>query len=197
MSKSGFSEESSNIIMASWRGSTQRTYKHYIKRWIQFCIQWERNFIEPSVNNLIDFLTMLFNEGKNYNSICVARSAVSALSLTSQMSIGSHQLVKRFLAGAFNLKPALPKNKVTWDPQIVLNFLKTWSPANNLSLLQLSIKVTLLCLLVSSQRGQTIHLIDIRNMSWERDRVICRFGDLMKTSTPKEHQSQIILKICQ
>ena len=136
---------------------------------------------------------MLFNEGKNYNSICVARSAVSALSLTSEVSIGSHQLVKRFLAGAFNLKPALPKNSVTWDPQTVLEFLKNWSPANTLSMLQLSIKVTLLCLLVSGQRGQTIHFMDIRNMSWERDRIVCRFGDLLKTSTPKKHQSQIIL----
>ena len=180
--------------MASWRGGTQRSYRHYIKRWIQFCGERKRNFLEPTVNNLIAFLTVLFNEGKNYNTICVARSAVSALSLNSHVSIGSHQLVARFLKGAFTLKPALPKTNVTWDPQIVLDFLKRWSPANTLSLLQLSIKVVLLCLLVSGQRGQTVHLFDLRNITWERDRVICRIADLLKTSTPKKHQSEIVLK---
>ena len=65
---------------------------------------------------------------------------------------------------------------------------------NTLSLHQLSMKVILLCLLVSGQRGQSIHLFDIRNMSWERDRVNCRFGDPTITSTSKKHQGQIVLK---
>ena len=143
---------------------------------------------------MIAFLTVLFNEGKNFNTICVAKSAVSALSLTSHVSIGSHQLVTRFLKGAFNIKPALPKNTVTWDPQTVLNFLKRWSPANTLSLMQLSIKVILLCLLVSGQRGQTIHLFDLRNVTWEGDRITCRIGDLTKTTTPKKHKGEIIFK---
>ena len=77
---------------------------------------------------------------------------------------------------------------------MVLNFLKGWSPVNTLSLHQLSMKVVLLCLLVSGQRGQAIHLLDLRNMTWERDRVVCRFGDPTKTSTPKKHQGQIVLK---
>ena len=88
----------------------------------------------------------------------------------------------------------MPRLNVTWDPTIALNFLKTWSPEKNLSLTQLSIKVVLLCLLVSGQRGQTIHLLDLRNMTWDNDRVCCRFGDLLKTSTPKHHQTQIVFK---
>ena len=168
----GIPEDAADIIMQSWRGGTRSTYKHYIQRWIQFCAQQKRDSFEPTVNSLITVLNILFNEGKNYNILCVARSAISALSLKSEVSIGSYQLVKRFLTGCFNIKPALPRYSITWDPHMVLSFLKGWSPVNTLSLHQLSMKVVLLCLLVSGQRGQSIHLFDIRNMSWERDRVI-------------------------
>ena len=146
------------------------------------------------MKELLAFLTVLFHEGKSYNTLCVARSAISALSIKEHMTIGSHQLIKRFLTGVFKMRPALPRNNVTWDPQIVLNFLKNWSPANNLSLYQLSIKVVLLCLLVSGQRGQAVHLFDMRNTSWFSNRVTCRLGDLLKTSTPKAHQDEIVLK---
>ena len=161
------------------------TYKHYIQRWIQFCAQQQRGSVEPTVNSLITFFNILFNEGKNYNTLCVARSAISALSLKSEVSIGSHQLVKRFLTGCFNIKPALPRYSITWDPHMVLNFLKGWSPVNTICT---SIEY-LLCLLVSGQRGQAIHVFDLRNMSWERDRVICRFGDPTKTSTLEHYSS--------
>lgn len=146
------------------------------------------------MKDLVAFLTILFNEGKGYNTLCVARSAVSALSLKSHVSIGSHQLIRRLLRGAFNKRPVLPRTKVTWDPQLVIDFLKGWSPAKNLSLLQLTIKVILLCLLVSGQRGQTLNFFDLRNMTWNTNRICVRFGDLLKTSTPKHHQDEIVLK---
>ena len=120
----GIPEDAADIIMQSWRGGTRSTYKHYIQRWIQFCAQQKRDSVEPTVNSLITFLNILFNEGKNYNTLCVARSAISALSLKSEVSIGSYQLVKRFLTGCFNIKPALPRYSITWDPHMVFKLFK-------------------------------------------------------------------------
>lgn len=122
----------------------------------------------------------------------MARSAVSALSLQDNCSVGCHPLVKKFLKGAFNRRPALPRTCVTWDANLVLNFLKEWSPAKFLSLAQLTLKTVLLCLLVSSQRGQAIWLMDLRNMSWTKEDVRCRFGDLLKTSGPNKHQNEVV-----
>ena len=34
--------------------------------------------------------------------------------------------------------------------------------------------------------------MDLRNMTWSRDDVSCRLGDLLKTSTPAHHQSEIV-----
>ena len=35
-------------------------------------------------------------------------------------------------------------------------------------------------------------LMDLRNMSWTKLEVRCQFGDLLKTSSPAHHQSEIV-----
>ena len=158
---------------------------------MQHCIERKKNPFGPSPNELIIFLTRLFNEGKGYSSLNLARSAVATLSLNTNCSVGNHILVRKFLRGVFNRRPALPRTDITWDADIVLNFLKSWSPASTLSLLQLTVKVVLLCLLVSGQRGQTVWQMDLRNMTWTKNEVRCRFGDPLKTSTPRTHQCEV------
>ena len=74
----------------------------------------------------------------------------------------------------------------------MLTFLKKWSPAANLSLPQLTLKVVLLCLLVSGQRGQALWLLDLRNITWSKTDIRCTFGDLLKTSAPNRHQDELV-----
>ena len=108
----------------------------------------------PNVKTLTKFLTLLVKEGLSYSSINTARSAVSLR--YTMLPLGSHPLISRFMKGVFNLKPTLPKTSVTWDAGKVFKFLKTWHPAKKLSLIQLlSIKVVLLCLLITGQREGT------------------------------------------
>ena len=122
----------------------------------------------------------------------MAYSAVATLSLNGDCSVGNHPLVRIFLRGVFNRWPTFPCTGITWDADVVLKFLKKWSPANSLSLQQLTIKVVLVWILVSGQRGQAIWLMDLRNMSWTKNDVRCRFGDPLKTSTPRSHQNEIV-----
>lgn len=155
--------------------------------------------MDPDVNSVIAFLTCLFKEGLSFSSINTARSAVSSFSLHRKFPLGSNPFIARFMKGIFNLRPVIPKTSVTWDTAKVLKFLETWHPAKNLDLLQLSIKVVLLCLLVTGQRGQTIWKMDLRNISWpnhgdEDQMVKCGFGDLLKTSTRKKHQKELVFE---
>ena len=59
----------------------------------------------------------------------------------------SHQDVKLFMMGMFNMKPPMACYLETWDLEIVLHFLKMLSVA--LSLEQLSQKLIMLVLLVT------------------------------------------------
>ena len=47
-------------------------------------------------------------------------------------------------------------------------------------------------LLLSGQRGQTLHLLDIRNMSVSELRVSFRIADPLKTSRPGDHLSELV-----
>ena len=144
------------------------------------------------MTRLLKFLTELYEEGKGYSALNVARSSISTLTVDSE-KIGAHPLVCKFMRGVFNLRPSLPRNVVTWDADQVLILLEKWGPAKFLSLRQLTLKVTLLLLLLSGQRGQTIWLIDIRNITVCKGQLRIRFGDLLKTSTPKCQQHEIVL----
>ena len=182
------------VIIASWRDKTKTAYTTFIRKWILFCEKRHADPLAPSVNRLIRFLTYLFYDEKlSYASLNTARSAVSIFSLHKQDSLGSHPMVTQFLRGIFNLKPRLPKTSVTWDTGIVLKKLQQWHPAKNLDLHQLTLKLVLLFLLVTGQRGQTLWSLDVRNITLSKKEALCRIGDILKTSSVKHHQEEIKL----
>jgi hypothetical protein len=122
------------------------------------------------------------------------RSALSTVVTINGTPAGQHDLVKRFMKSVFQEKPALPRYQTTWDPDIVLSFIKSLGPNRKLDIAMLAKKVTMLLLLLSGQRCQTIHLLDTRNMTLTKSKLEFRIGDLLKTSRPKHHLSQISFK---
>ena len=60
--------------------------------------------------------------------------------------------------------------------------------------MQLSRKLAILMLLLSGHRCQTLHLLDTRNMSLSPSKASFQIGDLMKSSRPGHHVSQITFK---
>lgn len=77
---------------------------------------------------------------------------------------GEHPHVKTFLKGVFNLRPPKPRYEEIWDSDIVLEFLKEWSPKDKITLKQLAFKVVVLLLLVTGQRAQIITTLNIEDM---------------------------------
>jgi hypothetical protein len=75
----GISSKAAAIIIASWRPSTKKQYSVYIKIWIQICRERQISSISPTLNQVIDFLTGLFDKEYSYSVINVARSALSLL----------------------------------------------------------------------------------------------------------------------
>jgi hypothetical protein len=113
----------------------------------------------------LEFLQILLSEGLGYSALNTARSALSAiLILPSASPFGSNTDVKLFMRGVFNLKPPTPKYVSTWDPAIVLSFLESWSPAQDLSLEKLTMKLIILILLTTGQRTQIITGLNLSYM---------------------------------
>ena len=98
-------------------------------------------------------MTDLFEQGPGYSAMNTFRSALSqVLHRPTGVSFGELPTVKKFLKGVFQEKPTLPRYSVTWDPAILLSYLKALSPVNELTLKMLTHKTVALLGLLSAQR---------------------------------------------
>ena len=129
--------------------------------------RWEKSgssFTASNRAHSFPFSELLSNKA-SYSSLCCARSALS--SYLGIGSFGSLDCVQRFMKGAFETNPTLPSERkiVTWDPQRVLDFLEPRFPHDTLTVKELTLKLTLFLAILSGQRSQTIHALDIDNMA--------------------------------
>lgn len=181
--------------MASWRTGTTKSYKTYLTRWEEFCHKENLNTYNPGKIKAIEFLTELYNSGLGYSAINTARSALSTVIVPEAgITFGKDPLVCRFLKGVFELKPSLPKYQEIWDVNNVLLFFKQISSIQTISLKDLTINLaTLLCLL-TAQRCQTIHKIDLSYMQFYSDHCIITINEVLKHTKAGKHQKPLILQ---
>ena len=59
----GFSEKATNIVLQSWRQSSQKQFDVHIKKWLHFC-QAKRQVdpIHPTISMAVDFMTTLMTK---------------------------------------------------------------------------------------------------------------------------------------
>ena len=88
----------------------------------------------------------------------------------------------------------MPKSLVTWDVKMALTYLRSLSPVRSLNLSKLTKKLTVLMLLVAGQRGQTIHLLDVVNMTLTYSRASFRVAEPVKQTRPGKHINEIVFK---
>lgn len=147
------------------------------------------------MNIIIDFLTSLFKSGKSYSTINSAKSAITNVQSVFGVERADHDtmLLTRFMKGVFNQRPHLSKVQTTWDVSLVLKHLKALGIPVILDLFTLVSKLATLLLLLSGQRGQTIHLLQVQDVECTETHLILRPSSLLKTSRPGAHQPEVLL----
>ena len=149
----GISPESQATILNSWRSGTQKQYRVFLNKWQSYADQRDADPLYPTLNQVLDFLQELYQQGFSYSGINTARSTLSAfIVLEGTFTVGMHPMVQRFMEGVFQARPALPKYQATWDTSVVLAYLKTFYPVEEITLQQLTHKLVMLCSLVTGQR---------------------------------------------
>ena len=190
----GLPANTTDILFDSWRNSTKQQYGTYLKKWVQFCDKKQTNPFETSVNLTLEFLTELFLRGLGYSAINTARSALSSILDTGKDKlIGTHPLICRFMKGVYNKRPSFPRYQLTWDVDVVLAFLCTYSPVYTLTLKKLTLKFVMLLSLLTAQRIQTLEIIDLKDCVVEDEELVIKISKLIKTSKPGMHLSDIHL----
>ena len=77
-----------------------------------------------------------------YSAVATARRALSSFITVNGIKVGEHPT-------------SLHHYAETWDPQTVLNYLKTFPAIDSMSLKQLTLKLLTLMALLSAHRTQT------------------------------------------
>ena len=195
LEEQGFSSNAIDIIIDSWRSSTRRQYSGYIQKWLGFSHEREINSFRPSTQEIIEFLTYLFNSGLKYSVIGTARSALSmfiCICSKKSVNLGEDPFIKRFMKGIYNKRPKPPRYSSIWNPDVVLTHMKSWG--KELSLQKLTHKTVMLLALLTAQRGQFSHMLKVQDVSFPTDFVEFRITDLMKQSRPGFHLNHIRLR---
>jgi hypothetical protein len=91
-------------------------------------------------------------------------------------------LVKRYLKGCFHSKPPVPRYRFTWDVSVVLKYLMSLYPLNNLTLKMLTLKLVALIALATAPRAQTLVSMNVNNLYKEQQAVVFTFPKLLKTT---------------
>ena len=191
----GFSTTATKILETAWRAGTRKQYEGYLGTWRQYCGQRNINPFSPTVEEGINFLAELFEKGLGYSALNTARSALSSIiTLSSNISFGTHPLVCRFLKGVFESRPSLPRHNIIWDVRIVLDYLKTFQTAETLTVKMLTLKLTMILALISAQQCQTLKALSLDSMSCVDDKYVFYFNNLLKTSRPGKHLEPLIVK---
>ena len=102
----GLSDRVVSIMQMSWRTSTESAYSSVWRRWSSWCAQRQADPVSAPLNVILDYLTQLYQEGKQYRTINTARSAISMThDLVDGWRVGQHPITIRFLRGIFNSCP--------------------------------------------------------------------------------------------
>lgn len=190
LTKQGVPESSMDIMISSISKTTLKNYEGTFNKWWRFCLERMIDFYEPSVSNVILFLTDEYEKGLSHSTLNCTRSA---LSLVIREKIAQDPRVQRFFQGISRLRPSKPKYNFTWDPKIVLDYFNSRKSNEELELKELCKKLITLFALVTAHRMQTFSLIKIENIFYFETKIEIAIPDRIKTSAKNNVQPNLVL----
>jgi len=174
-----------DTMVSSLSSSSIKQYDTHIRKWWSYCQRQKLELFTNAINMVIAFLQEMLNNGASYGSLNSARSALSLiLPRSGGTTVGENPSVKRFLRGAFKLRPTKRKYSMTWNPTPVLNYLGSLMPNESLPLKDMTLKLVGLLSLATAQRLQTLCAIKLPNIKVDSKGVSIIITDVLKTTKP-------------
>lgn len=176
------SQKAEDLIYNSWGKGTKASYYSAWKKWSSWCDRREIDPFSAPVAQVLEFLTYLFNEGFQYRTINVHRSAISSvLPNVNNQPKGQHHLVKMLMKGILRGNPPLPRYEDTWDIGIFVRFLISLPDNKDLSLKLLSNKLATLLAITAPKKISEIARIDKKFMRVTQQGITFYLPGLSKT----------------
>ena len=192
LSSEGISKESTTLTANARRSGTITHYKSSWRKWHSWCVGRQIDPIKCPLTHILDFLTECFHEGFQFNTIAGFRSAISAYHDPIEgITVGSDSRLSALLSGVSNSRPLQPNYTFIWNVKRVIEFLTTLPYDSDLSLQDLTLKLTMLLALTSAARASEICYLDTRYLIKHNSGCIFHFGKNTKTSKKGKLRSPI------
>ena len=151
----GISNNAAMLISQSRRAGSISNYESAWSKWAGWCDKGQIDPFCAPLNQVLNYLSELFDQGLQYRTINSHRSAISAYHTKLEgKPIGQHPHVCALLMGVFNQRPPQPRYTFVWDVETVLRYLKSHMPENDkLSDKELTYKLTILLALTAANRA--------------------------------------------
>lgn len=175
----GATEDAATIMLKSISEKTINQYNKGIKLWWEYCRKKQIPLFNCSTPEILQFFSETLEYVKSYSTLNCYRAA---LSLLMGNELGGNAEISRFFKGVSREKPQKPRYQSTWDPEVVLNHLRTFSKNEDLPLEKLSKKLAILLALVTPQRVQTLSKIRIDDITESQTLIQIRISERIKTS---------------
>ncbi|VEN39236.1 unnamed protein product, partial [Callosobruchus maculatus] len=138
---------------------------------------------------VLKFLTHQFESGSSYSTINTHRAALSQI---LGPNLSEDFRIKRFFQGPRHLRPSHPKYRSTWDPSVVLNYIKKLS-SSSFSLQHLTYKTAMILALATGQRVQTLASIDLGNLHIFPERLDIHITKPLKTTHTSQNHTTLVV----
>lgn len=183
-----------HFLKFAWRESTRNVYTVYLKKWATFCIEKGYDMYDPENTNIMDFLFSMIKKGASYSAINTARCALSAvLPWREGRSVGCNEFICLLVKAAGNFNPPKPRYSEFWDVNLVFNLFRHWGRNSLLSTYRLTVKVTVLLLLLTAQRGQTIWRLAVSGLKIFEDHMSFKLSYMLKHNRPGDPLDTLIV----
>ena len=178
------SHKSTDLLSHAWREGTRKQYNSTVRRWGEYCCQRKIDSLTPPVNEVINFLSNLFEMSFGYGGIASARSALgNFVTIPGYPRLADHPLIQKLLKGIGNVRPPKPRYTMIWDTTLLIKYLASLNNVD-LDFQRACWKTSALLTILSRQRVSTIHKFRVSNLQLTDNLAMFYVADFLKQSKP-------------
>ena len=130
------SEKATELLLASWRQKSSKTYDSLFRKWIGWCNQRDSDPVSGPVSEVVNFSSRPLSTRISVQilELIQVSNFIRIHDKVDGYTVGQHPLITRLLKGAFHTHPPLPKYSHTWDVNVVTTYLNNLGENTSLSL---------------------------------------------------------------
>ena len=164
----GFSEKAAALAARGRRPSTRRMYSSRFRLFGEWCRSHKISPLTAPIPVIGDFLTHLFETGRQVNTVRGFRSAIAALHTASDGTsdsdaVSQSRSLNQLMRAMTQERPRVRTLAPAWDMRKVLDSLAKppFEPMSSCSLMDLSVKTAFLIAAASARRRSALHALTV------------------------------------